>query len=151
MNEKQWQTNVIQLAKTYGWTVYHTLRSEGSEPGFPDLVLVHPKRGVLFRELKTDDGRMSSDQLRWLGVLTSAGCDADVWRPADLDRVNLELAPHRKFRTPSTVQELEALLPWAHIEDVRDGELVIWTGLRQRIDPETGAETDMLEWIDTEE
>jgi hypothetical protein len=38
----------------------------------------------MFRELKTERGRLSDDQRTWLRALTAAGIDAAVWRPADL-------------------------------------------------------------------
>lgn len=61
---------------------YHTARSDRSEPGFPDSVIVGP-RGVLFRELKSDTGRPSAEQTTWLRQLQAAGADADVWTPQD--------------------------------------------------------------------
>lgn len=72
---------------------YHTRDSRGSHKGYPDWTFAGPA-GVLFRELKTAAGRLSSAQLVWLGALTEAGADAAVWRPDDLmsGRVARELA-----------------------------------------------------------
>ena len=84
MSEKQFQKAVIDLAKWTGWLAYHTYDSRRSEPGFPDLVLVHPTRGVLFRELKTMKGRVSAHQRKWLDKLALAGADVAVWRPNQL-------------------------------------------------------------------
>jgi len=61
---------------------YHTHRSDRSEPGFPDSVIVGPG-GLLFRELKSQTGRPSPDQLRWLQQLRAAGADAAIWTPDD--------------------------------------------------------------------
>jgi len=61
---------------------YHTHRSDRSEPGFPDSVIVGPGR-LLFRELKSQTGRASPDQLRWLQRLRAAGADAAIWTPDD--------------------------------------------------------------------
>ena len=47
--------------------------------------------GVLFRELKTDTGRIRPEQATWLSRLQLAGADADIWRPADMPRVKTEL------------------------------------------------------------
>jgi VRR-NUC domain len=92
LTEKEWQAQLVELARLYGWRCYHTLRSQGSEAGFPDLVLVRPPQ-LVFAELKTDKGRLSPAQKEWLADLeqVSAGAidvAADVWRPADFDRVH---------------------------------------------------------------
>lgn len=62
---------------------YHTFSSKRSAPGFPDWVICGP-RGVIFRELKTDKGRLSPAQKEWIAMLTTAGQDAGVWRLAGL-------------------------------------------------------------------
>lgn len=80
---------IVELAGYTGWLVYHTHDSRRSEPGFPDLVLVHPRRGELvFAELKSDTGRVSHEQRAWLEAL--AECQAQrnpprvfEWRPGD--------------------------------------------------------------------
>lgn len=86
MSEREFQGIVLEIAQLHGFELaYHTHDSRRSAPGFPDLVLVSSKRGrLLFRELKTDVGRVSKDQLKWLAGLTAGGADAGVWRPADL-------------------------------------------------------------------
>jgi hypothetical protein len=71
------------------WRRYHTLNSRGSDPGFPDLVLLRPPRLVV-AELKTEDGRVSRDQWAWLDDFAAAGAEAYVWRPgdrADVERI----------------------------------------------------------------
>ncbi|MFI8595884.1 VRR-NUC domain-containing protein [Rothia koreensis] len=82
--EKQLQTHIMLLARRLKWRSYHTHDSRRSQPGFPDLVLVRPDRGVLWRELKTTRGRLTRDQQAWLNDLTQAGQNAAVWRPANL-------------------------------------------------------------------
>lgn len=89
MTEKQFQTQIIMVAKANGWTVYHTYDSRRSAPGFPDLVLV--RDGVLFREIKTNTGRISMAQQEWGDALTKAGADFKVWRPRDLKTIIKEL------------------------------------------------------------
>ncbi|WP_041574508.1 VRR-NUC domain-containing protein [Cellulomonas gilvus] len=94
MTEKALQAHVLTLARTTGWLVYHTHDSRRSQPGFPDLVLVHARRAtVLYRELKTETGRIRPEQRQWLTALAEAGADAAVWRPSDWlgDRVAAEL------------------------------------------------------------
>ncbi|MDI3331425.1 MAG: VRR-NUC domain-containing protein [Micrococcus sp.] len=83
MSEDSFQDEVIRLAKIHGWKYYHTHDSRRSVAGFPDLVLVHPSRGVLWRELKKWNGRVSKEQQEWLDRLADAGEDAGVWRPMD--------------------------------------------------------------------
>jgi len=81
--EKEWRQQVVLWAKRAGWRVYWTWTSLHSPPGFPDLVLCRPPR-LLFAELKTESGRLSSAQDEWLWDLGQ--CDqveAYVWRPHD--------------------------------------------------------------------
>ncbi|MDR4533224.1 VRR-NUC domain-containing protein [Glutamicibacter sp. PS] len=82
--EEAFQNEVISAAKGLGFTkIYHTHDSRRSPAGFPDLVLVHPRRGVIFAELKSERGRVSDAQQAWLEDLRAAGQVAYVWRPMD--------------------------------------------------------------------
>ena len=76
MPEKTLQATVMEMAKVFGWLAYHVLDSRKTPPGFPDCVLVHPDRGILWRELKTAAGKVTPDQRKWLDTLTAAGADA---------------------------------------------------------------------------
>lgn len=71
---------------------YHDRDPVRNRAGFPDLVIVLPGRGVLWRELKTARGRLSREQQVWLAQLQAAGQDAKVWRPADWDEIVTTLA-----------------------------------------------------------
>ena len=94
VKEADFQKIVINLAKMHGWLVHHPLPSmnkrgiwathELGDHGFPDLVLAHPTGRVIFAELKSDKGKVSPLQSRWLSVLEQ-GAVVWVWRPADLD------------------------------------------------------------------
>lgn len=98
MSEATFQARVLAHAKTLGWHCYHTHDSRRSQPGFPDLVLVHEVQGrVLYRELKTQQGRIRPEQTAWLRLLTAANQDATVWRPSDLlsNRIHNELTGSR--------------------------------------------------------
>lgn len=75
---------VRDLARMRGWLVYHTHRSDRSEPGFPDVIAVHPRGHLLAVELKSATGRITREQRTWLEALQHAGVDARVWYPADL-------------------------------------------------------------------
>jgi len=90
VSERQWQQQVLELATLYRWTWYHTHDSRRSPAGFPDLVLVRDR--VLFVELKTDRGRLTTEQLRWQNELYHAGAEVFVWRPGDLVLVKRVLA-----------------------------------------------------------
>ncbi|MFF2274187.1 VRR-NUC domain-containing protein [Agromyces sp. NPDC058136] len=84
MTEAQLQAAIIPAAQRRDWLVYHTHDSRRSQPGFPDLVLVHAKQGrILYRELKKQNGAIRPDQKIWLRDLTAAGADAAIWRPLD--------------------------------------------------------------------
>ncbi len=93
--EKDWQRDVIQLARTLGWRVAHFRPAQTSKgwrtavgadgAGFPDLVLTRDR--VVFVELKNEKGRMSAEQDAWKAVLEAAGAEHYVWRPDDLDAV----------------------------------------------------------------
>ncbi len=91
VTEREFQGAVIDLARALGWTVYHPWLSVRSAAGFPDLVLVRPPR-VVFAELKTERGRVSPAQERWLALLRACpGVEAYVWRPGEWNSVSAVL------------------------------------------------------------
>lgn len=104
MNERQLQSQVIDLARLHGWKVWHfhdsrrqvapgVLVGDSDAAGFPDLVLVHAQRGrILFRELKSNKGRLTVMQEQTLLDLQAAGMDAAVWRPIDWPTIMSTLA-----------------------------------------------------------
>ena len=92
MTEAQLLAVVRDACRWSALLCYHTFDSRRSERGFPDLCIVG-SHGVIFRELKTDRGRLTPDQRDWLDRLAEAGADVAVWRPADWPgRVLTELA-----------------------------------------------------------
>lgn len=95
--------HVRDIGRVHSWLVYHTHRSERSEPGFPDLVLVHARASrIVFAELKRQTGHLTQHQQDWVDGLSAvarsffelaglAGQDqlqlrfgVYVWRPCDL-------------------------------------------------------------------
>jgi len=90
MTEDDLLTNVLDLARTLGLRTAHfrpawTERGwrtpvAGDGKGWPDLIIVGAR--LMVRELKAHRGKVDADQQVWLGVLTAAGVDAGVWRPA---------------------------------------------------------------------
>ena len=68
-----------------GWLTYHALRSDGSEPGFPDLIMVRDGRLIVW-ELKSATGRVSNAQREWIDRLREVNrIDVNIVRPDDLD------------------------------------------------------------------
>jgi hypothetical protein len=103
LSEAAFQAQVIDLAHTLGYRVSHfraAMNAKGQwrtpvaadGKGFPDLVMVRAdtKRWaprVIFAELKTDKGRLSSEQAAWLDALKSAGQETYLWRPRNWDEI----------------------------------------------------------------
>lgn len=102
MKESYFQSQVIMLAKLHGWLVMHTRAVEirpgvwktplSGHAGFPDLVLAHSFRGIIYAELKSDIGRVSPLQTKWLETLACNGAEVHVWRPKDLEEISTRLA-----------------------------------------------------------
>ena len=87
LSERDFQKQALDLAKILGWTAYHPMLSKWSERGWPDLAMVRPPR-LVFAELKSETGRATSDQERWLGLLgLCPGVEAYLWRPSDIEHV----------------------------------------------------------------
>lgn len=83
MSEDELLSTVRLYGKQFDLLVFHPHDSRRSEAGFPDCTIVG-RRGVMWRELKRENGRVTAAQQTWLNRLTSAGQDAGVWRPSQL-------------------------------------------------------------------
>lgn len=91
-SEADFTDAVIEYARLRSWLVFHelpawTLKGYRSltqgDIGFPDLVLAR-KGDVLFAELKSERGRLTKEQTRWLEQLEGFECAAFyLWRPSD--------------------------------------------------------------------
>ena len=81
MSEARLQAHIVKVARDLGWWVYHTYDSRRNRPGFPDLFLARDR--ILYRECKTEKGRLSAEQKRVHAQLRRAGGDVAVWRPSD--------------------------------------------------------------------
>lgn len=77
------EAHVRRLFRDLGLRAFHPRDSRRSEKGYPDWTITGPG-GVMWRELKTQRGRVTAEQQAWLDGLAAAGGDAKVWRPADL-------------------------------------------------------------------
>jgi hypothetical protein len=82
MSEADLEEAVRATCAAMGIRRFHHHSSRRTEPGFPDDVLIGA-HGVLFRELKTQRGRVSDPQRETLDALTGCGLDAALWRPGD--------------------------------------------------------------------
>lgn len=115
--EKVWQAKVMGEARRFGWHVWHfhdsrrevtdkttgqsTIIGDSDAAGFPDLHMVHPRLGIIYAELKTDQpsSQPSADQLAALRNISAAVAGmvmgetvppgagrvlVHLWRPADL-------------------------------------------------------------------
>lgn len=93
-SEAIFQDAVITLARMRGWECFHpkphqiranVWRSDGR--GFPDLTMARRGR-IIFAELKTEKGKLSDDQKRWLHHLgLSKNAEVYVWRPSDMETI----------------------------------------------------------------
>ena len=90
ITEMDFQQTITSLAKLRGWMVYHTYDSRKGTPGFPDLVLVRGER-ILYREVKTQIGKLSGSQRAWLDGLEQGGANVAIWRPSDWDEIDAAL------------------------------------------------------------
>jgi hypothetical protein len=84
--EAHFQGRVVMAAKVLGWKyVYHTFDSRRSPSGFPDLVMIHPKKlRLAFVELKSMHGRLTLAQKLWRTALCAlSGVEYYTWKPSD--------------------------------------------------------------------
>jgi hypothetical protein len=91
ISEEDFQKAVTDTLTAFGWRWCHFRPGRtqsgwktalSGEKGFPDIVAVRRDR-VLFIELKTEKGRLSEEQERWLSALGLAGAAVHCWRPSD--------------------------------------------------------------------
>jgi hypothetical protein len=99
ISEALFLTQVKALAFQYGWSLHHSQPSmtrtgryiTTGAAGFPDLVLAHIERGLVFAELKTEKGKASEPQLQWLRTL-HPHAECYLWRPSDLSFITQRLS-----------------------------------------------------------
>ena len=88
MTETELQAKVEALCDELGLWHYHTENSIGADKGWPDLVIIGQR--VLFRELKSNTGVLSSEQSKVGWKLKAARQDWAVWWPMDFFNGNIE-------------------------------------------------------------
>lgn len=101
INEKDFQQAVWELAISLGYIVGWTHDARKSEPGEPDLRMVHKEQGrVLFIELKSEKGKLTKGrwnkagtrfmpgQEDWAEALNACpGVEYYCLRPSDWDQI----------------------------------------------------------------
>ena len=104
VSEADFQQGVIELARLTGWIVGFTQNSRRSEPGEPDLRMVHPEQHrVIFAELKVGDNTLSKgrwNKSRWLpgqddwaaALVRCPGVEYCLWTPGDWAKIEELLA-----------------------------------------------------------
>ena len=98
VTEADFQRRVIAAAKWHKWLCVHIRATETGkgrwavpyegDRGLPDLILSKAGR-VILAELKSDKGRPTKDQVRWLD---HAGDHGRLWRPCNWPQIIEELA-----------------------------------------------------------
>lgn len=92
-DEESLLSTITEALTDTGWTWQHIRRSDlaivQGTPGFPDVLAI--RAGVLLAiECKTETGRPTDDQVRWLqsfGSIAGYHTHAMIVRPTDLDEL----------------------------------------------------------------
>jgi len=97
--EADLREQIRTLCELYGWKMYFTWNSRNSPSGFPDLVLVNPQqKRVIFAELKSEAGKVTSTQAEWLDALLACGQEVEVWRPQQIHQISWLLQPPDRWK-----------------------------------------------------
>lgn len=86
MTEAEFQKKITDLCDWLHLKWHHETDSRKSKRGWPDLVIAGDN-GVIFTELKRENGKVSPEQQEWIDQLRVAGATVYVWRPSDWDEV----------------------------------------------------------------
>ena len=83
MQEDELLAEIEKRCGLRGLLWHHSRDSRREQSGWPDLVIVGPG-GILFRELKSEDGRLSLAQRDVGRTILAARGNWAIWRPSDL-------------------------------------------------------------------
>jgi hypothetical protein len=86
MPEKELQKTIREMATAFGWSFVYSVPDSrlATAKGMPDLILLKEGR-LMFAELKTMQGRLTSEQVIVLDLLRSIPeVEVNVWRPDSL-------------------------------------------------------------------
>lgn len=78
MTEQQIQSKRIKQLEKEGYYVLKLIKT--NKNGIPDLLALHPTKGVLFSEVKTPTGKVSDLQKFRLNELRKQGFSVEVFR-----------------------------------------------------------------------
>lgn len=78
MSEQQIQSKRIKQLEKEGYYVIKLIKT--NKNGIPDLLALHPTKGVLFSEVKTPTGKVSDLQKFRLNELRQHGFSVEVFR-----------------------------------------------------------------------
>jgi len=101
ISEKIFTAQVIRMAQMFGWMTAHfrpgkqgsryVTAVQGDGVGFPDLVLLKAGKPPIFAELKSAKGRLTPAQEAWLEMAKQTGARGCVWRPSDIESIEIIL------------------------------------------------------------
>jgi hypothetical protein len=90
VTEAQLLTEVLGICREHQILASHSYDSRRDYGrGFPDLVMAG-ENNVLFAELKSCGGTLSSEQIHWKYRLIGCGCYYTCWTPKDLESGHIE-------------------------------------------------------------
>lgn len=103
LSEAQWQSQVVGIARQFGFECFHAPdnrpgrngRIQAVTAGWPDICALGKGR-ALFLELKSEKGRIRPEQLTTLRKLADAGCEVGLLRPSDLPLVLAVFGPSQQ-------------------------------------------------------
>jgi Holliday junction resolvase len=78
MTEQQIQKKRINQLEAEGYYVLKLIKT--NKNGIPDVVAMHPEKGVIFSEIKTPSGKLSKIQEYRLKEIRTYGFEAEVYR-----------------------------------------------------------------------
>jgi len=79
MTEQQIQTKRIKELESEGYYVIKLIKT--NKNGIPDLIALHPDKGILFSEIKAAKGRLSPLQEYRIKELRDHGLTVEIYKP----------------------------------------------------------------------
>ena len=90
ITEREFSWRVEELLKIYGWKFYHVVDqrhyARRTTKGFPDYTAAKEPRLVFF-ELKSEKGKLTPEQKKWIDLLIACGQEVYIWKPSQMEEV----------------------------------------------------------------